>query len=105
MLVVQARSSEWHDSTPPRSRSSSRSGNNKAFGHCSLALGACRFSGGTGNFTWFRGSVDVTHAPDYSLLVLGKGRTASVRLIEPRFSSRPRLHRRIRQQEHGSGEV
>src|SRR5439155_7679609 len=28
-------------------------GNNKAFGHCSLFLGVCTFSGGTGKFTWF----------------------------------------------------
>ena len=26
-------------------------GNNTAFGHCSLALGVCTFSGGTGKFT------------------------------------------------------
>ena len=42
-------------------------GNNKAFGHCSLALGACTFSGGTGKFTWFHASVDVTHSDDFSL--------------------------------------
>ncbi len=42
-------------------------GNNTAFGHCSLALGVCTFSGGTGKFTWFHASVDVSHSPDYSL--------------------------------------
>lgn len=39
-------------------------GNNKAFGHCRLdlatGLGLCTFSGGTGKFTWFRGSADVS---------------------------------------------
>ena len=42
-------------------------GNNTAFGHCSLALGVCTFSGGTGKFTWFHARVDVTHSPDFSL--------------------------------------
>jgi len=42
-------------------------GNNKAFGHCSLALGVCTFSGGTGKFTSFHASVDVSHSDDYSL--------------------------------------
>jgi hypothetical protein len=42
-------------------------GNNTAFGHCSLALGVCTFSGGNGKFTWFQASVDVSHNPDYSL--------------------------------------
>jgi hypothetical protein len=42
-------------------------GNNTAFGNCSLALGVCTFSGGTGKFTWFHASVDVTHSPDFSL--------------------------------------
>ena len=42
-------------------------GNNTAFGHCSLALGVCTFSDGTGKFTGFHASVNVTHAPDYSL--------------------------------------
>ena len=35
-------------------------GNNKAFGNCSLALGVCTFSGGTGKFTLFNASVDVS---------------------------------------------
>ena len=42
-------------------------GNNTAFGHCSLALGVCTFSGGTGKFTWFQASVDVSHNDDFSL--------------------------------------
>lgn len=42
-------------------------GNNTAFGHCSLALGVCAFSGGTGKFTSFRASVDVSHTDDFSL--------------------------------------
>jgi hypothetical protein len=42
-------------------------GNNTAFGHCSLALGVCTFSGGTGKFTGFHASVDVSHNDDYSL--------------------------------------
>ena len=39
-------------------------GNNKAFGNCSLAVGVCTFSGGTGKFTWFNARVDVTNTPD-----------------------------------------
>ena len=39
-------------------------GNNTAFGHCSLSLGVCTFSGGTGKFTWFHGSVAVSQSPD-----------------------------------------
>ena len=35
-------------------------GNNKAFGNCSLSLGVCTFSGGTGKFTGFDASVDVS---------------------------------------------
>jgi len=35
-------------------------GNNRAFGHCSLALGVCTFSGGTGKFTWFSADVRVS---------------------------------------------
>jgi hypothetical protein len=39
-------------------------GNNKAVGHCRLdlatGLGLCTFSGGTGKFTWFHGSADVS---------------------------------------------
>ena len=35
-------------------------GNNKAFGHCSLALGACTFSGGTGRFAGFDAGVQVS---------------------------------------------
>jgi len=42
-------------------------GNNKAFGHCSLAVGVCTFSGGTGQFTLFNASVAVTHTDDFSL--------------------------------------
>ena len=42
-------------------------GNNTAFGHCSLALGRCTFSGGTGKFTSFHASVDVSHNPDFSI--------------------------------------
>ena len=42
-------------------------GNNTAFGHCSLAVGVCTFSGGTGKFTGFHASVDVSHNDDYSL--------------------------------------
>lgn len=41
-------------------------GNNKAFGTCSLALGVCTFSGGTGKFTWFQARVDVSHSEDFS---------------------------------------
>lgn len=40
-------------------------GNNKAFGHCTLAFatgtGVCTFSGGTGQFTWFQATVDVSY--------------------------------------------
>ena len=42
-------------------------GNNKAFGQCSLDLGVCTFSGGTGKFNGFQASVDVTHNADFSL--------------------------------------
>jgi hypothetical protein len=42
-------------------------GNNTAFGHCSLALGLCEFSGGTGKFTWFKATIDVSHNDDYSV--------------------------------------
>jgi hypothetical protein len=42
-------------------------GNNTAFGRCSLALGVCTFAGGTGKFTWFQASVDVSHDPSTSL--------------------------------------
>jgi hypothetical protein len=42
-------------------------GNNKAFGHCSLASGLCTFSGGTGKFTGFQASVDVTANDDFSV--------------------------------------
>ena len=41
-------------------------GNNKAFGNCSLAVGVCTFSGGTGKFTTFRASVDVFPNADAS---------------------------------------
>jgi hypothetical protein len=44
-------------------------GNNTAFGHCTLsaALSRCTFSGGTGKFTWFNASVEVSYlgGPDY----------------------------------------
>jgi len=42
-------------------------GNNTAFGHCSLALGVCAFSGGTGKFTGFHADVRVSHNEDASL--------------------------------------
>ena len=42
-------------------------GNNRAFGHCSLALGVCTFSGGTGVFAWFQASVTVAPNDDFSL--------------------------------------
>jgi hypothetical protein len=42
-------------------------GNNTAFGNCSLGVGLCTFSGGTGKFTGFHASVDVSHNDDYSL--------------------------------------
>ena len=35
-------------------------GNNTAFGHCSLALGVCTFSGGTGKFAGFNARVQVS---------------------------------------------
>ena len=35
-------------------------GNNTAFGECSLALGVCTFSGGTGKFTSFSANVQVS---------------------------------------------
>ncbi len=43
-------------------------GNNTVFGNCSLAVGVCTFSGGTGKFTWFHASVDVTNDADLWLL-------------------------------------
>ena len=43
-------------------------GNNRAFGHCHLnfqtGFGLCTFSGGTGKFTSFHASVDVTPPED-----------------------------------------
>jgi len=43
-------------------------GNNAAFGHCHLnfatGLGLCTFSGGTGKFTFFNASVNVTPPTD-----------------------------------------
>jgi hypothetical protein len=42
-------------------------GNNQAFGHCSLAVGVCTFSGGTGKFTGFQASVAVWPNADFSL--------------------------------------
>jgi hypothetical protein len=46
--------------------------NNAANGHCTLDpqnnfFGRCTFSGGTGKFTWFNASVDVSHTDDFSL--------------------------------------
>jgi hypothetical protein len=43
------------------------SGNNQAFGNCSLARGECTFSGGTGKFTGFQARVVVTANDDFSL--------------------------------------
>jgi hypothetical protein len=40
-------------------------GNNKAYGHCSLALGVCTFSGGTGKFTEFQADVNVSYLGGY----------------------------------------
>ena len=42
-------------------------GNNTAFGRCSLAVGVCTFTGGTGQFKWFSATVDVTANDDFSL--------------------------------------
>jgi hypothetical protein len=42
-------------------------GNNKAFGHCSLFVGVCSFSGGTGKFTSFRARVTVSFNPEQGL--------------------------------------
>ena len=42
-------------------------GNNTAFGNCSLDVGVCTFSGGTGKFTTFQARVDVTYTPDDDL--------------------------------------
>ena len=36
-------------------------GDNKAFGHCSLALGECTFSGGTGKFSGFGATAQVSY--------------------------------------------
>ncbi len=36
-------------------------GNNTALGHCSLALGVCTFSGGTGKFRGFNATVQVSY--------------------------------------------
>jgi hypothetical protein len=36
-------------------------GNNVAFGNCSLAVGHCTFTGGTGKFTHFEASVAVSY--------------------------------------------
>ena len=40
-------------------------GNNTAVGHCALdfatGLGLCTFSGGTGKFTWFHASANVSY--------------------------------------------
>jgi len=36
-------------------------GNNVAFGNCSLAVGHCTFSGGTGKFTHFAADIAVSH--------------------------------------------
>ena len=42
-------------------------GNNKAFGNCSLAKGVCTFTRGTGKFTGFEASVDVTANDDFTI--------------------------------------
>ena len=42
-------------------------GTNRAFGHCSVALGICTFAGGTGKFISFSANVDVTHTDDFSV--------------------------------------
>jgi hypothetical protein len=43
-------------------------GNNIAFGHCEISLvtgtGVCSFSGGTGKFTWFHATADVSPLGD-----------------------------------------
>ena len=39
-------------------------GNNTASGHCSLALGVCTFSGGTGKFTQFQARINVFQKRD-----------------------------------------
>jgi hypothetical protein len=43
-------------------------GNNTAFGHCELSLvtgiGVCAISGGTGKFTWFQATADVSPLGD-----------------------------------------
>jgi hypothetical protein len=36
-------------------------GNNRAHGNCSLSVGVCTFSGGTGKFTHFSANVDVSY--------------------------------------------
>ncbi len=63
-------------------------GNHTAFGHCSLALGLCTFSGGTGKFTLFR-PVSMSRTILISRSGSGKGRTASVRRIERNLRGRP----------------
>jgi hypothetical protein len=39
----------------------SGTGNNVALGNCSLAVGRCTFSGGTGKFTHFHATIVVSH--------------------------------------------
>ena len=47
-------------------------GNNHAFGHCQLSLvtgvGLCTFAGGTGKFTWFHATAEVSYlgGPNYA---------------------------------------
>ena len=49
-------------------------GNNTAFGHCAVNLGdgtgRCTWSGGTGKFTWFHASVDVSPRGGHDLEAL-----------------------------------
>jgi hypothetical protein len=42
-------------------------GNNTAYGNCSLDVGVCTFSGGTGKFSTFQARVDVSYSPDDDL--------------------------------------
>ena len=62
-------------------------GNNTAFGHCHLNLatgiGLCTFSGGTGKFTQFHVPASNVTPPGTESIGAGRGRTASVRAIEP----------------------
>jgi hypothetical protein len=46
-------------------------GDNSAFGHCSLALGVCTFSGGTGKFTNFHATADVSYIGGFDFALDG----------------------------------